>query len=190
MLPFDGMNEHGLTIGMAAVGPTSIPSDANKPNVGSLQIIRLMLDRAKTVEEAIEIFGQFNILKSGGPNIHYLIADADGKSAVIELKNGQTNVMRGNKNWQSATNFYLTGQSKPLQQCRRFSQIHRFMTDKKGSLTIDQTFKLLKNVSQRDTQWSVVYDMPNLSAHVATGRKFNQRTKFKIKETTGRSKLK
>ena len=180
MLPFDGMNEHGLTVGMAAVGETEIPRDPNKPSVGSLQIIRLMLDRAKTVEEAITVFNKYNIQKSGGPNIHYLIADVDGKSAVIELKDDKTNIMRGDKNWLSATNFYLTGQDKPLQQCRRFAQIHRVMSDKQGSLSIDQTFSLLKNVSQRNTQWTIVYDMANRSAQVATDRNFKQRSKFRI----------
>ncbi len=180
MLPFDGMNEHGLTVGMAAVGETKIPNDPKKPNVGSLQIIRLMLDRAKTVEEAITVFNQFNISKVGGPNIHYLIADENGKSAVIELKDGKTNIMRGDKNWQSATNFYLTGQSKPLNQCHRFAKIHRLMSDKKGALTTGQTFNLLKNVSQKNTQWSVVYDMKNRTAHVATDRNFNDRKQFKI----------
>jgi predicted choloylglycine hydrolase len=181
MLPFDGMNEHGLTVGMAAVGDTKIPLDPKKTNVGSLQIIRLMLDRAKNVEEAISVFNQFNILKSGGPNIHYLIGDIDGKSALIELKDDKTNIMRGNKNWQSATNFYLTGQEKPLQQCARFAQIHRMMSDKNGCLSVDQSFNLLKNASQRSTQWTVVYDMANRSAHVATDRNFNKRSVFKVK---------
>lgn len=180
MLPFDGMNEHGLTVGMAAVGDTEIPNDPSRPNVGSLQIIRLMLDRAKTTEEAIALFNEFNVLKSGGPNIHYLIADVNENSAVIELKDGKTNIIRGPGNWQSATNFYLTGQPKPLQQCRRFAQINRVMSDQKGSLSMDQTFGLLKNVSQRNTQWSVVYDMANRSAVVTTDRNFNQRTKFRI----------
>ena len=183
LLPFDGMNEHGLTVGMAAVGDTKVPVDADKPSVGSLQIIRLMLDRAKTTDEALQLFGQFNIVKSGGPNIHYLIADADGKSAVIELKDGKTNIIRGDSNWQSATNFYLTGQSKPLTQCRRFAQIHRVMTNKQGSLSQEQIFKLLKNVSQQNTQWSVVYDMKKKEAHVATDRNFNRRSVFKVTST-------
>lgn len=181
MLPFDGMNEHGLTVGMAAVGDTKIPNDPDKPNVGSLQIIRLMLDRAKSVEEALTVFDKYNILKTGGPNIHYLIADANGKSALIELKDGKTNIIRGDKNWQSATNFYLTGQEQPNQQCHRFAKINRLMSDKKGDLSVDQTFNVLKDVSQQSTQWSVVYDLQNTLAHVATSRNFNSRIQFKIK---------
>ena len=183
LLPFDGMNEHGLTIGMAAVGETKIPSNPNKQNVGSLQVIRLMLDRARTVNEAIKVFTEFNIQNSGGPNSHYLIADVDGNSALIELKDDKTNIIRGNKNWQSATNFYLTDQDKPLLQCRRFAQINQVMTDNRGILTVDQTFNLLKNVSQRNTQWSVVYDMTNRFAHVTTDRNFGQRTKIRVKKT-------
>src|SRR5436189_141499 len=53
LLPFDGMNEYGLTVGMAAVPDAKEPIDAHKPTVGSLRIIRLMLDHARNTGEAI-----------------------------------------------------------------------------------------------------------------------------------------
>lgn len=78
--PFDGMNEYGLAVGMAAVPSSSVPVDPEKPTIGSLQAIREMMDHAKNVEEAIELVGGYNIDMSGGPPIHYLIADASGNS--------------------------------------------------------------------------------------------------------------
>ena len=84
---------------------TELPRDESKDYVGSLQIIRLMLDKTKTVDEAVKLFDKYNIHMRGGPNIHYLIADADGHSALVELKDGKINIHRGKTNWQSATQF-------------------------------------------------------------------------------------
>lgn len=180
-IPFDGMNEHGLTVGMAAVGEATVPSDKEKNTVGSLQIIRLMLDKAKTVDDALKLFEQYNIAMNGGPHIHYLIADADGNSALVELKERKVNVHRNKTNWQSATNFYLTGEDQPVRQCWRFAKINKEMNLSKGILNTDQTFSLLKNVAQENTQWSVVYDLKNRKAAVVTDQEFEKRFEFDVK---------
>src|SRR5450759_2327014 len=46
-IPFDGMNEYGLFIGMAAVPGSALPYDPAKPTIGSLCAIRIMLDHAR-----------------------------------------------------------------------------------------------------------------------------------------------
>jgi len=42
-LPFDGMNEHGLVVGMAAVPPGHMPSDPEKTTIDSLLVMREVL---------------------------------------------------------------------------------------------------------------------------------------------------
>ena len=140
-----------------------------------------MLDRAKNVQEALALFDQFNIDIRGATAIHYLIGDAQGNSAVVELKDGKKHVVSKKQNWQSATNFYLTGTEHPLQQCPRFAKIERQMSDSKDGLSEAQAWNLLKNVAQRHTQWSVVYDMSARSADVAMSRNWNMIYKFKVK---------
>jgi penicillin V acylase-like amidase (Ntn superfamily) len=58
--------------------------DANKETIGSLGVIRQMLDHARTADEAVNIMKSYNIDFDGGPFIHYLIADATGKSILGE----------------------------------------------------------------------------------------------------------
>jgi hypothetical protein len=52
-LPFDGMNEYGLTVAMAAV-PEEFADDASydssRPTIGSIGIIRQVLDHARDVD--------------------------------------------------------------------------------------------------------------------------------------------
>jgi hypothetical protein len=71
-LPFDGMNERGLVVGMAAVPDGNTRLDPGKETIDSLQVIRKMLDRAGTVDEAVAVLAMYNIDWGGGPALHYL----------------------------------------------------------------------------------------------------------------------
>ncbi len=107
-LPFDGMNEAGLMVGMAAVPDTGMIFHPERETVDSLMIIRMILDQAATVEEAAEIFRDYNIDWGSGPALHYLVADALGDSAVIEFSSAGIITLENQKTWQTATNFLLS----------------------------------------------------------------------------------
>src|SRR3954452_12638100 len=53
-LPFDGMNEKGVAVAMAAVPGARTPAQPN--TTGSLGVMRLVLDHAASVAQAIRIF--------------------------------------------------------------------------------------------------------------------------------------
>src|SRR5215211_4612502 len=71
LIPFDGMNEHGLVIGMAAVPSGNMQVDPARKTIGSLGIMREILDHARDVDEAVSIIENYNIDFEGGPPIHY-----------------------------------------------------------------------------------------------------------------------
>jgi len=124
LLPFDGMNEKGLAVGMMAVPGADPPDDPQKRTISSLLIIRLMLDHAKNVDEAIAVFENFNIVFQGGPPLHYFITDRSGRSAVVELVDRVISVLRNTHPWQVATNFILTGLTPEtaLASCWRYKK--------------------------------------------------------------------
>ena len=107
-LPFDGMNEHGLVVGMMAVSRADGVSDPQKVTLSGLQAIRLMLDYAKNVGQAIAVLQDYNVYFGGGVPLHYLIADAAGNSAVIEFVSGEMIVIRNEEPWQVSTNFIIS----------------------------------------------------------------------------------
>jgi hypothetical protein len=173
MLPFDGMNEHGLVVGMAAVDGSEVPADAEKKTVDSLRIIRIVLDRCKNVAEALEVFPKYNIDFTGGPQIHYLLADASGKSALVEYSDGKMHVLRGDDPWNVATYFYLVGnQQRADKICPRYSTIHNRMAKSNGKLAPPDAMELLAEVAQVHTRWSVVYDLKSKSADIVMSRKY------------------
>jgi Acyl-coenzyme A:6-aminopenicillanic acid acyl-transferase len=160
LLPFDGMNEYGLTVGMAAVPDAKEPIDAHKPTVGSLRIIRLMLDHARNTGEAIALLQAYNIDFRGGPSLHYLIADPSGHAATVELKDRAVEVVRNSVPWQITTNFYLAGASDAVKAGDwRYNTANTWLQAKQGSITPENAMQLLARVRQTITQWSIVYDM-------------------------------
>jgi hypothetical protein len=175
LLPFDGMNEHGLVVGMAAVPPGGMQPDPNKETIDSLMVIREMLDHARTVDEAVDIIGSYNIDMGNGPPIHYLIADASGRAALVEFYRGEMHVIPDETAWHLATNFLRAGAGdSPAGKCWRYDKIAGRLSEAGGQITAHEAMNLLADVSQSGTQWSVVYDMSGGQVNVAMGRAYDQ----------------
>lgn len=90
--PLDGINDAGVACGiyMSYQGETTIATDqdTDKPDMTSTTLLRLILDYADDVEEAVEIASQYDLHDSAGTSYHYMVADASGKSAILEWVNG------------------------------------------------------------------------------------------------------
>jgi len=183
LLPFDGMNEQGLAIGMMAVSSALGPNDPQKQTVGSLLIIRLMLDYAKNVDEAIAILENFNIDFQGGPPLHYFITDRSGRSVVVEFVNRKISVLSNTHPWQAATNFIITGLSpeNARASCWRYKKVWDTLENQGSMFTLLNALSLLKDVSQGNTIWSVVYDTSSLNLLVVMGRKYDQIHEFNLR---------
>ena len=160
-MPFDGMNEYGLTIGMAAV-PDEFVDDASydpsKPTIGSIGIIRQTLDHARDIDEALEIFAQYDIDFRGGPPIHYLLADPSGKAVLIEFYQGEMIQLHNEAPWHLATN-HLRCIAVGDGGCPRYHAISTRLTTVNGQLDPQAAMQLLSEVKQDITQWSTVYNM-------------------------------
>ncbi|MFC0528031.1 carcinine hydrolase/isopenicillin-N N-acyltransferase family protein [Phytohabitans kaempferiae] len=173
-LPFDGLNEHGLAVGMAQVdGQAQVRPGA--PVVGSLAVVRLALDTARTVDEAVRVFESYTLDWSGAPALHYLVADAKGDSAVIEFATGTMTVTRGDGRWQLMTNFNLSTSSAAERDADwRYATGSKELTSAGGRLDPGGAMSLLRTLRQGHTQWSVVYDLKAGTAAVATGQRYDR----------------
>ncbi len=182
-LPIDGMNAKGLAVGMAAVPPGDMQPDPNKETIGSLMVIREMLDHAATVAEAVKILGSYNVDMAGGPPVHYLIADGSGQASLVEFYQGEMIVSPNNTPWHLATNFLVASSNgKPEGQCWRYDAIQKSLGESGGKLSPDQSLKLLYQVHQDSTQWSVSYNLSTREVQVALGHAYENVYKFQLEE--------
>lgn len=181
-MPFDGLNEKGLAIGMAAVPESPTPSDPNNKSVGSLGVIRMILDQAANVEEALTIMRGVNILWNGGPQLHYLIADASGEAALVEFVAGEMVVLYNTNPWHQATNFLLSNTTSSADGiCNRYDVLTESLQDKQGDLALGEAMELLGDVSQSSTQWSVIYQLHTGQISLAMGRHYSEIHTFQLK---------
>ena len=179
--PFDGLNEHGLAVGMAAVPQGHVPRDPDKPTIGSLGIIRQILDHARDVDEALAIFEAHNIDMEGGPDIHYLLADRSGRSLLVEFFQGELVVTPNEEPWHLATNFITASIPATSEAgCWRYDQIEGALSQEVGHLDPDGAMELLSQVAQNNTQWSVVYGLSTGDIQVSMGRQYESPHSFRL----------
>jgi hypothetical protein len=181
-LPFDGMNEHGLAIGMAAVPGQPMPHDPEEETIDSLAIIREMLDHARDVDEALAIMESYNLRWGSGPPLHYLLADVSGRALLVEFYDGEMVVVPNEAPWHLATNF-LRSQADETGSyaCWRYDRVQERLAETGGQLTGQEALDLLSDVAQPgSTQWSVVYDMSAGEVRVAMGRKYGDVHTFQL----------
>ncbi|MEV2270298.1 linear amide C-N hydrolase [Nonomuraea africana] len=161
LAPFDGMNEKGLAVGLAATPTAELPAAMpGRPTVSSVRIIRVLLDRAATVKEALALMRTYNVDFSGGPQVHYLLADKSGASAVVEYGEGRMHV----RDDRVLTNWSVVSGTP--------DDRHRRLTATVGSKA--DGLELLKSVAQGHTRWSIVYDLAKGTARLVTAKRWDR----------------
>ncbi|GAA3030307.1 hypothetical protein GCM10017559_66230 [Streptosporangium longisporum] len=169
LAPFDGVNEKGLAIGMATAPEGGLPEPSpDRPDIGSVRVIRMMLDEAATVDEAVAIMRRHDVDFTIGPQVHYLIADATGRSVVVEYARGRLNVIDD----RMLTNFTMTGTSAAQRRADgRYGTLARGLP---AARDWRDAMGLLRQVAQTHTRWSVVYDLTDATARVVTGQRWQR----------------
>ncbi len=180
-LPFNGMNEHGVAVAMASVPTGDYPVDPELEDVGHLELMRRILESARTVDEAVAMIERLSIHNQGGPPLHYLIADRD-TAAVLEFVDGRSIVHRTPEPWHRATNFTLALSDTWDSVCPRFDTLTQRLSSCAGALTPKQAMRLLQDVSNEGTQWSIVYDLSRCEVHIAAARAYEATYTFSLTE--------
>ena len=86
--PLDGINDAGVSCGiyMTYQGKETIATDqdTDKPDFTSTTLLRMILDYADDVDEAVEIASSYDLHDSAKTSYHYMVADASGRSVILE----------------------------------------------------------------------------------------------------------
>ena len=98
-ITLDGLNDAGVSccINMSyqggGEGGTAKATNQNteKPDMTSTLMLRMILDYADNLEEAVEIAQSYDLHDSASESFHYMVADASGRSAILEWVCGDDN---------------------------------------------------------------------------------------------------
>ena len=162
--PLDGMNEKRLCVSVNMIQDEAvINQDTGKPDITTTTAIRLLLNRAADVPEALELLRSCDLHSSMGLMVHFAIADKDGNSVAAEyigqeLVVTQTPVL---------TNDYVAEGEKQgigTEQSHTRSDRLKEALEKHPVMDAGQVRDALENVSKHHfddgetTEWSVVFD--------------------------------
>ncbi len=126
--------------------------------------VRLLLDRAASVDEAVELLSQYDLHASAGMMVHFAIADAAGRSVVVEYIDNEMSVVETSV----ATNFYLSDGEKygigTEESHIRYEILDSLLQEQKA-FAMEDIRDALNSVSKHNfnspfasTEWSVVYN--------------------------------
>lgn len=196
--PLDGINEAGVSCGifMSYQGPegqvVATDQTTDKPDLTSTTMLRMILDYAGSVEEAVALVEQYDLHDSANTSFHYMVADATGASAILEwvaaddatdtdgtkreLKvyynddDAQLGQMEKADDFQYITNFIVTpgyyADEKDMKGLDRYqhirSQLNPDGTNTEGFAAADEAMGVLKAVGRRN--WDAAYGASDSNA--------------------------
>jgi len=170
-VPMDGMNEKGLYIADLIAGDRKATAqNRGKTDIITTDAIRLILDKAGNVDEAISLLNQYDMNSVIGWAHHFALADNTGKAVVVEWVDNQMYVSPS----KILTNHYITDHYentpdfiKDTENSRtRFELLEKTGKEKKWLMSSKELYSALESVHAGQykgsslTVWSAVFE-PN-----------------------------
>lgn len=176
----DGINEHGVSAACAGVPLLKFdPVESNKW-IWITGFVREVLDHARNIEEAIDIASRHNIFDHSLNTLetHFLIADASGRSVILEVFDRALRIIPNDRPWQVATNspVYDLPVEEQIENCYRFRLIFNQLLSLGGDIQWEQGMDILETVKfdPPGTQWSSLYNLTNRTMHIALNCNFEK----------------
>lgn len=184
--PLDGMNEKGLAVSVNMIQDSaSIRQDTGKPDLTTTTAVRLLLNQAASVDEAVDLLGQYDLHASMGMMVHFALADNGGNSVVVEYIDNEMVVTQT----PVVTNFYVAEGEKhgigTRQSHQRFDRLTEALANH-PTMTMEDLRDALDSVSKdnfnefESTEWSAVFDLDAGEAHYYHRENYETRYTFSI----------
>lgn len=177
-VPLDGINDAGVACGifMSYQGKgkgTPTDTQTDKPDLTSTTLLRLILDYADSVEDAVALAQQYDLHDSASSCFHYMVADSTGRSAILEWVGtdadhdvdgaqrqlnvlwNDTDALSDSADWQVVTNFiktpgYYDGTTAEMKGLDRYEHLAAALRETDGIVADkDAAMDLLASVGRR-----------------------------------------
>ena len=177
-VPLDGINDAGVACGifMSYQGEgkgTPTDTQTDRPDITSTTLLRLILDYADSVEDAVALAQQYDLHDSASSCFHYMVADSTGRSAILEWVGtdadhdadgaqrqlnvlwSDTDALSDSSDWQVVTNFiktpgYYDGTTAEMKGLDRYEHLAAALRETDGIVADkDAAMDLLASVGRR-----------------------------------------
>ena len=186
----DGMNEKGLAIADLMAGDDAVThQETGKPALTTTSAISYLLKNAATVDEALELLREIDMHSDIGSAHHYAMADASGKSVVVEYVDNEMVVVDS----PAVTSHYLCEQKLNVglyEGDRRYDFLRRQLQEAGGKMDLRQLTTAIASVSQPPAQgdrlgtaWTMVMNLTDRSVTYYSRRHFDKPQRFELERT-------
>lgn len=190
----DGINEKGVSIAVLTLDSEPVHQSTGKPTIATTLAIRLVLDKAASTQEAVELLRGYDMFASSGRDYHFYITDASGDGRVLEYDcDSETRELVDTKT-AAVTNFFILYKEKVLPNQRngiyghgreRYDAVLEVL-EAQPSYTDATVWEALKASSQdpnpesitSNTQWSINYNNTACTASIALRRNWQDVTVY------------
>ena len=183
----DGINEKGLAIADLMAGDdVETHQNTGKPALTTTSAISYLLKNAATVDEAVALLQGIDMHSDIGSAHHYAMADASGKSVVVEYVDNEIVVVDS----PAVANHYLCEAKRDVglyEWDHRYERMCQQYDEADGVMDLRQLTTSIASVSQPEyngelgTAWTLVMDLTNPSATYFSRRHFDRPFHFELK---------
>lgn len=194
---YDGINEKGVSIAVLTLDSEPTDQQTGKPVINTSLAIRLVLDRAASTQEAVDLLSSYDMHAAAGRDYHFFINDAQGDSRVVEYDPLDENRSLRATPLRQTTNYYALypEQVKPNQRngiyghgLERALAIEAVLDAHEDDADEDVAWEALRASSQdpnphditSNTQWSIVFDNSHCTARIALRRHWEDVFSFSV----------
>lgn len=187
----DGINEKGLAIAVLELKTKATKQETGKTPITTTVIIRAVLDKCATVDEAVEMFKKYDMHDSLFACYHYQIVDPSGKSVIIEYIDNKMVVIPAEKETQYVLNFYATPNT-PIEKGFGYTRekwLHEefeatgCVMDEERAMKVLEKCKLLyrhKRGYMITSLWSAVYNCNQKTVLLCAGMDYLKKYRFGV----------
>ncbi len=188
--PMDGNNEKGLCVAVLMIDdPDVTKQDTGKPGITTTTAVRLLLDKAADVEEAVRLLGQYDMHASAGMMLHLALTDRTGRSVAVEYVNNEMSVIET----PVVTNFYLTPGEKygigSEQSHIRYDMLMPRLSEQ-PYMNLEDMKDAMASVSKNNfgefasTEWTIAYDQDTGELRYYHRENYKEYVTFSIQSDT------
>ena len=183
----DGINEKGLAIADLMAGDkVQTRQNTGRPSLNTTGAIPYMLKNAATVEEALSLLRGLDVFSDIGAAHHFAIADASGRSVVVEYVDNEMVVVES----PVVANHYLCeakrnvglheGDLRYEKLCRRYEQADGVMDEKALTEAIEEVTQTEVPGTFLGTAWTMVMDLKHPAVTYYSRRHFDKPFRFEL----------
>lgn len=205
-LLLDGINEDGFAVSVLKLdGNPTQQQETGKKKIFTTVAMRMLLDKAGTVQEALTLLDNYNMCTDNVPaSYHFFMADAKGDYAIVEYTNpnldeipNKMEILTGNDTLRCVTNFYVApsmgetahGMKYSSHGMDRYLDLRKVLLEHNYALTPEEGMNLLKIVAQGPestrstgfTQWSEIFNLSKKKVTMSILREWDKQFKFEVK---------